>query len=228
MNAVEIVALAASFSLLSGWRLYFSLLCVGLAMRFGLIALPDQLAALDALSNPWVLGIAAAGFVAEFFADKIAWLDSAWDGLNSIARPLGGALLALAIVDPGDPAVQIVTFLLGGGAALLSHGVKASTRTVVNASPEPFSNVVVSSGEDVATIGLAALSLANPLIAAAIAGVMLVASVIALLALRRVLRRIGANLKRGPVHILGMQGDELAAPAPLPASDLASVGLQKE
>ena len=205
MSAVEIVALAASFSLLSGWRLYFSLLAAGLAMRFNLIALPDQLAALDVLANPWVLGLTAMGFVAEFFADKIAWLDSAWDGLHSIVRPLGGALLALAIVDPGDPAVQIVTFLLGGGAALLSHGVKSGTRVVVNASPEPFSNAVVSAGEDVATIGVAALALSNPLIAAVIAVTMLLASIVALLALRRIIRRIKANLQKGPGHMLGVE-----------------------
>jgi hypothetical protein len=205
MSAVEIIALAGSFSLLSGWRLYFSLLAAGLAMRFNVIALPDQLAALDVLANPWVLGVAAIGFVAEFFADKIAWLDSAWDALHSVIRPLGGALLSLAIVDPGDPALQIVTFLLGGGAALLSHGVKASTRTVVNASPEPFSNVAVSAGEDVATLGVAALALSNPLIAAVIAVVMLLASIVALLALRRVIRRIGDNIKRGPQHMLGIE-----------------------
>jgi hypothetical protein len=190
MSAVEIIALAASFSLLSGWRLYLSLLAAGLAMRFEVIALPEQLAALDVLANPWVLGIAGVGFVAEFFADKIAWLDSAWDWLHSVIRPAGGALLALAIVDPGDPAWQVVTFLLGGGAALLSHGVKASTRTVVNASPEPFSNAVVSASEDVATMGLAALALANPVLAIIIAASLLVASVIALLALRRLLKRL--------------------------------------
>ncbi len=220
MSAVEIVALAASFSLLSGWRLYFSLLAAGLAMRFNVVALPDQLAALDVLANPWVLTIAAAGFVAEFFADKIAWLDSAWDGLHSIVRPLGGALLALAIVDPGDPAVQIITFLLGGGAALLSHGVKASTRVVVNASPEPFSNAVVSAGEDVATIGVAALALSNPLLASVIAMSMLIASIIALLALRRIIRRIGKNLKRGPGQMLGIHsGTEQAEPVPREAGN---------
>jgi hypothetical protein len=145
------------------------------------------------------------GFVAEFFADKIAWLDSAWDWLHSVIRPAGGALLALAIVDPGDPAWQVVTFLLGGGAALLSHGVKASTRTVVNASPEPFSNAVVSAGEDIATAGVAMLALSNPIVAVIIAVVMLCASVIALLALRNVIRRIGANMKRGPAHMLGIE-----------------------
>ena len=186
MSAVEIVALAASFSLLSGWRLYFSLLAAGLAMRFNLIALPDQLAALDVLANPWVLGLTAMGFVAEFFADKIAWLDSAWDGLHSI--------------------------LLGGGAALLSHGVKSGTRVVVNASPEPFSNAVVSAGEDVATIGVAALALSNPLIAAVIAVTMLLASIVALLALRRIIRRIGANLQKGPGHMLGVENAKCNQP----------------
>ena len=224
MTAVEVVALAASFSLLSGWRLYFTLLVAGLAMRFELIALPEKLAQLDALANPWVLGVAAIGFVAEFFADKIAWLDSAWDGLHSVIRPLGGALLAMAIVDPGDPAMQIVTFLLGGGAALLSHGVKSSTRAVVNTSPEPLSNAVVSTGEDVATAGVAVLALSNPYAAVVIAIAMLIASVIALLVLRHVIRRIGANLRKGPRHFLGIadvspEGAAIADDTPLTASD---------
>lgn len=194
MSAVEIIALAASFSLLSGWRLYFTLLVAGLAMQFGLIALPDKLAMLDVLANPWVLGVAALGFVAELFADKIAWIDSIWDGLHTLIRPLGGALLALAIVDPGQAEWQVITFLLGGGAALLSHGVKASTRAVVNTSPEPFSNVVVSAGEDVAVAGVAGLALAFPVAAVVIAVAMVAASIIALIALRRLLRRmIGAT-----------------------------------
>lgn len=214
MSAVEIIALAASFSLLSGWRLYFSLLVAGLAMKFDIVALPTQLASLDILANPWVLGVAGIGFVAEFFADKIAWLDSAWDWLHTIIRPLGGALLALAIVDPGDPGVQVITFLLGGGAALLSHGVKASTRTVVNASPEPLSNAVVSVGEDVATAGVAALALSYPLLAVGMAVVMLAGSVIALVALRRIIRRIGTNLRHGPAHMLGLESSDIN-PTPL-------------
>ena len=190
MSAVELIALAASFSLLSGWRLYFTLLVAGLAMYFGLIDRPDKLAMLDVLANPWVLGVSALGFVAELLADKIAWIDSIWDGLHTLIRPLGGALLALAIVDPGQPEWQVATFLLGGGAALLSHGVKASTRAVVNASPEPFSNVAVSVGEDVAALGVAGLALAYPVLAVVVAVIMLVTSVIALIALRRLLRRL--------------------------------------
>ncbi len=195
MSAMEIIALAASFSLLSGWRLYFSLFATGLAMRFEIIDLPAQLASLDILASPWILAAAAVGLIAEFFADKIAWLDSAWDAIHSFIRPAGGALIALAIVDPGTAEWQIVTFLLGGGAALLSHGVKSTTRTVVNASPEPFSNAIVSASEDVATLGLAALALTNPVIAVVIAVCMVVASVIALLALKRLLRRLMTQVK---------------------------------
>ncbi len=172
MGIVELLGLAASVSLLSGWRLYLTVFATGLAMNTGYIDLPENLAMLDVLANPWVLGISALGAVAEFFADKIAWLDSIWDGLNTLVRPLGGALLALAVVDSGDPAWQVVVFLLGGGAALVSHGTKAGTRAVVNTSPEPFSNVMLSTAEDVATGGLLVLAFANPVVAAAILLVM--------------------------------------------------------
>nr|WP_255536519.1 DUF4126 domain-containing protein [Pacificimonas pallii] len=166
---IELLGLAGSVSLLSGWRLYLTVLVTGMAMRLGWIELPQQLQMISALANPWVLGIAAIGTLAEFFADKVAWLDSIWDGLHAIIRPLGGALLALAIVDPGDPAWQVIAFLLGGGAAFASHSAKATTRAAVNMSPEPVSNIVVSTGEDIATGGLLLLAFANPIAAAVIA-----------------------------------------------------------
>ncbi|MGU9540040.1 DUF4126 domain-containing protein, partial [Clostridium tepidum] len=90
-------------SLLAGWRLYLAVFATGLAMRLGALPLPDHLQALDALANPWVMGVAAIAALAEFFADKVMWLDSAWDAVPTVGRPVGGALLALAIVDPGAP-----------------------------------------------------------------------------------------------------------------------------
>ena len=188
MTPVELVALAASTSLLAGWRLYLVTLVTGIAMKFGWIALPDNLHALDVLTNNWVLAIAAVGTFAEFFADKIAWVDSAWDAIHSFIRPLGGALLSLAIIDAGDPAWQIGSFLLGGGAALVAHAGKAGARTLVNASPEPFSNVIVSTGEDIATGGLLALAIANPIAAALIALILVVLSLWLVVAARRALR----------------------------------------
>ena len=190
MSAVELIALAASASLLAGWRLYLVTFATGLGMKFGWVDLPEHLAALDVLANGWVIGIAGAGALAEFFADKIAWVDSAWDAVHSFVRPLGGALLSLAIVDAGDPTWQVGSFLLGGGAAFMAHAGKAGARTMVNASPEPFSNIAVSTAEDVATGGLIALAIANPIAAALIALILVVLSLWLVLAARRMIRRI--------------------------------------
>jgi hypothetical protein len=190
VTPVEIIALAASTSLLAGWRLYLVTFITGLGMRLGWIALPDQLQILDVLANNWVLGIAAIGTFAEFFADKIAWVDSAWDAIHSFIRPLGGALLSLAIVDSADPAWQVGSFLLGGGAALIAHAGKAGARTLVNTSPEPFSNIMVSTAEDVATGGLLALAIANPIAAAIIALGLVLLSIWLVLAARRALRNL--------------------------------------
>ncbi len=174
MGIIELLGLAGSVSLISGWRLYLTVFVTGLAMRLQWISVPENLQILDALANPWVLGISALGAIAEFFADKILWLDSIWDTIHTAIRPLGGALLALAVVDASDPVWQVVVFLLGGGAALMSHGAKAGARALVNTSPEPVSNAVVSTGEDIATGGLLFLAFANPIAALIIASVMLI------------------------------------------------------
>ena len=190
MSAVELIALASTVSLLAGWRLYLVTFAIGLAMKLGWIALPQQAHALDVLANSWIIGIAAIGALAEFFADKVPWVDSLWDAVHSAVRPLGGALLSMAIIDGGDPAWQVGSFLLGGGAALLAHAGKAGARAMVNASPEPFSNIALSTGEDVATAGLLGLAIANPVASALIALIVSVASIWLVLAARRMLRRL--------------------------------------
>ena len=174
MGIVELLGLAGSVSLIAGWRLYLTVFITGLAMRLGWISLPEHLQLLDALANPWVLVISALGALAEFFADKILWLDSLWDTIHTVIRPLGGALLALAVVDAGDPGWQVAIFLLGGGAALVSHGAKAGARALVNTSPEPVSNAVVSTGEDIASGGLLFLAFAHPVAALIVASLLLV------------------------------------------------------
>ena len=191
MGPTELIAMAASFSLLAGWRLYAAVLVAGIAMYFDIIPLPEHLTGLKVLGNPWVLAVALLGAVAEFLADKIAWVDSAWDGIHTIIRPLGGALLALAIVDPAQPVWQFVVLLLGGGSALLTHGAKASTRAAVNASPEPVSNVVMSSAEDVATTTTLLVALANPWIALVLALLLLAATIGIFFAVRRFVKDIG-------------------------------------
>ncbi|KAB2855240.1 MAG: DUF4126 domain-containing protein [Sphingopyxis terrae] len=208
MGLAEILGVAGSISLLSGWRLYLTILATGVAMHFGWLPLPEHLQALQILANPWVMGVAAVGTLAEFLADKIAWVDSIWDSVHSIVRPLGGALLALALVDSADPAWQVIAFILGGGGALISHSAKATTRAVVNISPEPYSNAAVSTGEDVATTGLLALVIAFPAVAIVIALLLLIAAVLVIIALRKLLRSVRGGLKRA-------LGDPADAPRPI-------------
>lgn len=190
MGIMEIIGIAGSVSLLSGWRLYLSVLATGIAMRAGVVPLPEHLESLAVLANPWVMGIAGLAAVLEFFADKVAWLDSIWDGIHTLIRPVGGALLALAIVDPSDPATQVISFILGGGGALLAHGGKAGARAVVNTSPEPVTNVAVSTVEDVATAGLLYAAYEYPYWAIGIAAALLAFTIWLLLLARRIIKQI--------------------------------------
>ena len=195
---MEIIGIAGSVSLLAGWRLYLCVFATGLAMRTDVVPLPEHLASLDVLASPWVMRFAALAAVAEFFADKVMWLDSIWDAVHTFVRPIGGALLALAIVDPSDPAVQVVAFLLGGGASFAAHAGKAGARGVVNASPEPVSNVAVSTAEDVATVGLLYLAYEFPLIAAGIAVLLLGLTIWLLIIARRIIDKLFGRRQEPP------------------------------
>ena len=180
MSVIELIGIAGSLSLLAGWRLYACVLATGLAMRLGMLELPSHLESLDVLASPWVIAAAATGCLGELFADKIKWVDSVWDVINTFTRPVGGALLALAVLDPSSTTWQIVILLLGGSAALVSHGAKAGTRVIANASPEPVSNIVLSTIEDVVTAGGLWLILAFPATAFVVA-LLLVALAVALI-----------------------------------------------
>jgi hypothetical protein len=190
LGIIEVLGIAGSVSLLSGWRLYLCVLATGLAMNYGVLPLPEHLASLQVLANPWVMGAAGLAAFLESFADKVAWLDSVWDTIHTIIRPLGGALLAMAVIDPADPATQAIAFILGGGMSLLAHGGKAGARAVVNTSPEPFSNIAVSSVEDVATGGLLYLAYAYPVAAAGVAVALFLLAIGLLLLARKVLRKL--------------------------------------
>lgn len=190
MGIMEIIGIAGSVSLLSGWRLYLTIFATGLAMRSGVLPLPEHLASLDALANPWVMGVAGVAALAEFFADKVMWVDSIWDSVHTFVRPVGGALLALAVVDPGDPVTQVVAFILGGSGALLAHGGKAGARAVANTSPEPVSNIAMSTTEDVATVGLLYLVYEYPVAAGVIALALLGIAIGLLLLARKIIRKL--------------------------------------
>ena len=190
MDLIGLIGTAASLSLLSGWRVYLCVLATGIAMQFGWIALPEHLAGLRVLGSPWVIGAAGLGVAAEFLADKIAWIDSLWDAVHTAIRPIGGALLAMAVIDANDPTWQVVSLLLGGGAALMGHAAKAGSRAVVNASPEPVSNVIVSTGEDVTATGLIIAAIANPVLAIVVALSVAGGSVALIVIVRRLLKKL--------------------------------------
>src|ERR1700758_1215634 len=159
MNPVETLGLALGAGFSSGLNLYATIATLGLLQRFGVIHLP---ASLQVLSHPWVLGIAIALYVIEFLADKIPYVDTVWDAIHTIIRPPAAALLAYSATLDAPPEWRWSAALLAGGVALTSHGTKASTRAAVNTSPEPFSNWLLSFGEDALAVWLTWLANAHP------------------------------------------------------------------
>jgi hypothetical protein len=184
------------FSFAAGINLYATVAILGLASRFDWVALPPQFKVFD---NDIVIGAALVMYLVEFFADKIPWVDSVWDAVHTVIRPVGGALIAVATLGQASPTVEGLAALMGGTLAAGSHFSKAGTRAVANASPEPFSNWILSITEDVFVVGLGILALKFPIVAAVVVviGVVLIA-VFAAWIVRAVRRRwtrpVAANL----------------------------------
>jgi ABC-type multidrug transport system fused ATPase/permease subunit len=154
------LGIAMGSAWLSGINLYATVATLGILQKFGFVTLPGEL---GILSNSWVLGVAGVMYVVEFFADKIPALDSAWDAVHTFIRVPAGAVLAATAFADFDPTVKTIAMLVGGGVALGSHGLKATTRLAANTSPEPFSNIALSVSEDVLTIGSTILMVVSPI-----------------------------------------------------------------
>jgi hypothetical protein len=178
------LALGAGFS--SGLNLYATIATLGLLERFGIIHLP---ASLQVLSHPWVLGIALALYAAEFLADKIPYIDSVWDLVHTVIRPPAAALLAYGATVAAPPEWRWGAALLAGGVALTSHGTKASARAAVNTSPEPFSNWLLSLGEDTLAVWLTWMATVHPTATIVVVAVLVAVAVFLLAHLFRFLRR---------------------------------------
>ena len=177
-NHLPELAMSAAMAWGAGLRLYLVVFVVGLLGKLGYVPLPETL---KLLMNPLVLG--AAGFMAfiEFFADKIPWLDSAWDAVHTFLRIPAGAALAAGMLGDSGEGVAMAAALIGGTLTAGTHFGKAGTRAVANTSPEPFSNIGLSLVEDTMVAGGLALAVANPIIFL----VLLVIFVVALLLLMR-------------------------------------------
>lgn len=150
MDLFHTIALALGAAWLSGVRLYAMVAILGLLGKYGGLQLPG---ALTALENPWVIGVASTLLVVEFIADKVPAIDSVWDVVHTFIRIPAGAVLAASAFGDYDPTIKVVAALIGGTLAFGSHATKTTARAAVNTSPEPVSNLVVSTTEDVYAVG---------------------------------------------------------------------------
>ena len=185
MNLIGTLAIAMGSSWVSGIRLYAAVATLGLLGRFAHLRLPGEL---TLLTSWWVIGIASALFVVEFFADKIAYVDSVWDVVQTFIRIPAGAVLAAAAFGDFDRSVQLVALLLGGGLAFSAHATKASARAAINLSPEPASNIVVSLLEDVVALASMVLAYLLPVVLIVLVLVFVFASIFILPKIIRLLR----------------------------------------
>src|SRR5579863_1528735 len=160
MNPIATLGLALGAGFSSGLNLYATVATLGLLERFGVIHLPP---ALQGLSHSWVLTIAVILYVLEFFADKIPYVDTVWDAVHTFIRPPAAALLAFSAAGAAPAEWRWGAALLAGGVALTSHGTKASARAAVNTVPEPFSNWVLSLGEDALAVWLTWMATVHPI-----------------------------------------------------------------
>ncbi|HXW05007.1 MAG TPA: DUF4126 domain-containing protein [Vicinamibacterales bacterium] len=191
MELLAALGRTLGFSFAAGINLYATVAILGLAKRYGWVALPEQFAVFD---HDLVIGAAIVLYLVEFVADKVPWVDSLWDAVHTVIRPVGGAVIAVTTLGEASPTIEGLVALMGGTVAAGTHLTKAGTRAAANTSPEPFSNWALSLFEDVFVIGLAALALKYPVIAAlvVIAGIIMMVA-FATWIVRAVKRRWGGG-----------------------------------
>jgi hypothetical protein len=192
---VETLALTFSSGWASGVNAYLVVLVLGIAERFGGFAeIPDELGSWE------VLAVAAVMYGFEFVADKIPYVDSVWDLVSTVIRPVVGGTIGVLLAGDSSEINGLVGGSVGGVTSLTSHLIKAGTRLAVNTSPEPASNIAVSIGEDLVVLALVWFAIEHPYIAAGIAGVLLLVGIgilwLAIKLIRRGWRRLKAWRER--------------------------------
>ncbi|GHH34733.1 DUF4126 domain-containing protein [Streptomyces candidus] len=168
----------------SGINAYAVVLLLGI---FGATGLTDEVPA--SLQRTDVLVVAAILFLCEAVNDKIPYLDSLWDSVHTVIRPIAGAVVGALLAGQSGSLPELAAGAVGGSTALISHLVKAGTRMAVNTSPEPFSNIAVSTAEDLGVAGVLTFAMFHPVAAAVVAAVLLLAGLVILLFLASRIRR---------------------------------------
>jgi Domain of unknown function (DUF4126) len=191
MQVLSLLGVALGLASLAGINLYLTVFVTGLAIRMDWVTLSPALHNLAVLSDPVIIGVAGFLYLIEFFADKIPWIDTAWDSVHTFIRPVGAAALAVAALGDTNPVFEVVAALVAGGMALTAHVAKAGTRLAANASPEPFSNIGLSLAEDGVVFAGLGLLVWNPIVALVVA-VVFTGAVVTILP--RILRGIRAKL----------------------------------
>jgi Domain of unknown function (DUF4126) len=196
MSPLETLGFTLGTSFASGLNVYATVAAAGIMQRLGFVNLPESL---QILTHPLVMGLAVTLFVIEFIADKIPYVDSAWDAVHTFIRPPAAAILSYGAFSEGFPEEwKLAAALLAGSVALTSHGANASTRAAANASPEPVSNWTLSLLEDGFAVFLAWMAAEHPLLSATIVVVLVILAVFVIWTLFGYLRRALARLRQGP------------------------------
>ncbi len=193
MSPLETLGFSLGTSFASGLNVYATVAAAGIFQRLGVIQLPDSL---QVLANPIVMGIALTMFLIEFIADKVPYVDSAWDAVHTFVRPPAAAIIAYSAFGQVSEEWKVGAALLAGGVALTSHGAKASTRAAANTSPEPVSNWALSLFEDGLAVFLAWMAAAHPLLTAGIVVVLVLLAVLVIWKLFGYLRILRDRLRR--------------------------------
>jgi len=173
METLQLLGTTMGLSALAGLNLYLTVFVAGLAIQMGWVQLAPGLEKLAVLGDPVVLAVAGVLLVVELVVDKVAYADSGWDTLHTIIRPVGGAIIGLKALGTMDPSLDVMGALLGGTVAFTTHAAKSGARLLVNTSPEPASNIVVSAGENVFVVGGLWFVFQHPLMSLLIVGVFL-------------------------------------------------------
>jgi len=175
MEILQLLGVAVGLASLAGLNLYLVVFLTGLAVRFDWITLGEAYQKLEVLADPVVIFVAGILFAVETVADKVPWVDSAWDAVHTAIRPVGAALLAILVLGDSDPVFNVVVALLAAWLGFTTHALKATVRLQANASPEPLSNVALSVAEDATVVLGLGLVFHYPLVALAVAIVFLAA-----------------------------------------------------
>ena len=189
---ISTIAIAMGASWVSGINLYAAVATLGLLGRFSHLQLPGEL---QVLTSWWVIGVAVVLYVIEFVADKVPYVDSTWDVIHTFIRVPAGAVLAASAFGDFDRSIQVIALLLGGGLALSSHGTKAATRAMLNASPEPVSNWIASIAEDIVAVLSIVASAFVPVLIFVIVGAGLVISFLVFRKILRFFRQVARSIR---------------------------------